>query len=120
MLKARRRKPKKATKGNNKVGLSLKKVFSLFFIFLFLVYIIYSLVIFLGIRARDPLSENISRHKFLSNSEGDLEKTIFIIEREIGEESVVSDVYVFLNNARIAVFGILMLFKKVARVKFAM
>ncbi len=95
-----RRKPKRTTKGKKRVGFSLKKVFFLFILLFFVVYVIYSLFMFFGIRARDPLSENISSHKFLSKSEGDLEKTIFVIEREIGGESVVSDVYVFLNNTR--------------------
>ena len=95
-----RRKPKRTTKGKKRVGFSLKKVFFLFILLFLVVYLIYSLFMFFGIRARDPLSENISSHKFLSKSEGDLEKTIFVIEREIGGESVVSDVYVFLNNTR--------------------
>ena len=100
MPKPRRRKPKRTTKGKKRLGFSLKKVLFLFFLLFLAVYVIYSLFMFFGIRARDPLSENISSHKFLSRPEGDLEKTVFVIEREIGGESVVSDVYVFLNNAR--------------------
>jgi hypothetical protein len=96
----KRPKRRKKTKRNKKISFNIKKVFLLFFSFVFIVYLIYSFFILFSIRVKDPLSENISSHKFLSTSQTDLEKTVYIIERDLGEKRSISDVYVFLHNSR--------------------
>ena len=78
----------------------LKKYFFLFGVFILTILLLYSFVILSGISTRDILSENLSRHSFLSSAGGDLEKTMFIIERERPSGRGIADVYVLLNNER--------------------
>jgi hypothetical protein len=94
------RRKRKTSNRRRKGSFDFKKAFLIFITLICSVYVIYSLFLLFGIRARDPLSENISSQKFLSKSEGDLEKTVFIMERDIGDKRAISDIYIFLNNSR--------------------
>jgi len=98
MTRGRRRKPKRGVRRKKKASLNIKKILLLVLVFLLFIYLIYALFTLYSIKSRDPLSENISGNRFLSSLEGDLEKTIFVIENERNGERVISDVYVFLEN----------------------
>jgi hypothetical protein len=93
--KGRKKKRSRAKRGS----FNIKKLFFILIPLVILTYVIYSLVIFFGVKARDPLSESISSHKFLSRANGDLKKTVFVMERGEGGESAISDIYVLLENA---------------------
>lgn len=98
---SKRRQVKRGSKGV-KFGkkINFRKYFFLFAVFILTVFLLYSFIILSGINSRDILSENLSRHNFLSSIGGDLEKTMFIIERETRSGRGISDVYVLLNNER--------------------
>jgi hypothetical protein len=94
---ARRRKAKSRER-RREGSFNFKRALLVLPLLLFIVYVVYLFITLFGIKARDPLSETISSHKFLSKSVDDLEKTVFIMEREVGDERAISDIYVFLNN----------------------
>jgi hypothetical protein len=99
MGKNRRRKPQsRSQKRKASKALNVKLVIYSILGGLILVFSIYSLFTIFGIRAEDPLSQNVSSHRFLSGLSGDLEKTIFILEQGEGEDSSITDVYVLLTN----------------------
>ena len=64
-------------------------------IVIFLVYCVLSLF---NINTKNPLAENLSSHRFLSNLDTNLEKTMFVFEQGEGEDSTISSVYVLLTN----------------------
>jgi hypothetical protein len=99
-MKRKRRGGKKKVRRFKKDSFNFKKLLLLLLSFLLLIYLIYSVITLFGIKSVDPLSQSISSQRFLSDSEGDLEKTIFIIERGADDKRAISDVYVFLNNVR--------------------
>lgn len=94
--KAKRNRQKR-TKGRR---INVKKIILLSLLFFSVLFLIYSFIVLSGIRSRDILAENIANHRFLSVVEDDMEKTVYIFERETGAQRGISDVYVFLHNER--------------------
>jgi hypothetical protein len=62
------------------------------------VFLVYSVLSLFSINTKDPLGENLSSHRFLSNLDTNLEKTMFVFEQIEGEERTISSVYVLLTN----------------------
>ena len=62
------------------------------------VFAIYAIFNILTVKTNDPTQENISQHKILSGVRGDIDSTVYILEREKGDKRKISDVYVFLSN----------------------
>jgi hypothetical protein len=58
----------------------------------------YSVFSLYSIQTKDPLAENLSSHRFLSNLDSNLEKTMFVFEQGEGEDRTISSVYVLLTN----------------------
>jgi hypothetical protein len=94
----RKRRKTKSRKRRREGTFNFKRALLVLPVLLCIIYVAYLFFTLFGIKARDPLSETISSHKFLSKSVDDLEKTVFIMEREVGDERAISDIYVFLNN----------------------
>lgn len=63
-----------------------------------IIFLLYSVLSLFSINTKDPLAENLSSHRFLSNLDTDLEKTMFVFEQVEGEEKTISSVYVLLTN----------------------
>lgn len=63
-----------------------------------IIFLLYSVLSLFSINTKDPLAENLSSHRFLSNLDTDLEKTMFIFEQGEGEKRIISSVYVLLTN----------------------
>jgi hypothetical protein len=94
MVKRKRRKAKK------NIGVNLKLIVYILLLLLLISLVGLSLFNILSINIVDPALENTSRHKILSQLGDDLESTLFVLEREKGEQRKISDVYVFLNNSK--------------------
>lgn len=62
------------------------------------VFLVYSLLTLFSIQTKDPLVENLSSHRFLSNLDTNLEKTMFVFEEGDGEDRTISRIYVLLTN----------------------
>ena len=58
----------------------------------------YSVFSLFSIKTKDPLAENLSSHRFLSNLDTNLEKTMFVFEEGEEENRTISSVYVLLTN----------------------
>ncbi|KUK66899.1 MAG: coiled-coil [candidate division WS6 bacterium 36_33] len=65
---------------------------------MFVVFLVYSALSLFSINTKDPLGENLSSHRFLSNLDTNLEKTMFVFEQGEGEDRTISSVYVLLTN----------------------
>jgi hypothetical protein len=63
-----------------------------------IIFLLYSVLSLFSINTKDPLAENLSSHRFLSNLDTDLEKTMFVFEQGEGEKRTISSVYVLLTN----------------------
>jgi hypothetical protein len=63
-----------------------------------IIFLLYSVLSLFSINTKDPLAENLSSHRFLSNLDTDLEKTMFVFEQGEGEKRIISSVYVLLTN----------------------
>lgn len=96
--KRRRTKRKSAQKsrGGKKINTSLI-VISIIGA-MFVVFLVYSVLSLFSINTKDPLGENLSSHRFLSNLDTNLEKTMFVFEQIEGEDRTISSVYVLLTN----------------------
>ena len=63
-----------------------------------IIYIIYFLMLFFGIETVDSVAENIASYTILSQEKGDVEKTMFLFEKEVEDLRRISDIYVLLQN----------------------
>lgn len=63
-----------------------------------IIFLLYSVLSLFNIDTKDPLAENLSSHRFLSNLDMNPEKTMFVFEQVEGEEKTISSVYVLLTN----------------------
>jgi len=100
MSKVKRREAKRKSTQKNKGGKKIRPSLLVISIIglTILVFLIYSVLSLFNINTKDPLAENLSSHRFLSNLDTNLEKTMFIFEQGEGEESTISSVYVLLTN----------------------
>lgn len=100
MPKRKRRKIKGVSTQKNRRGKKISLSLSVISItgFSVLVFLIYSVLSLFNINTKDPLAENLSSHRFLSDLDTDLEKTMFVFEQGEGEERTISSVYVLLTN----------------------
>ncbi len=100
MSKRGRRKTKRKStqknRGRRKIGPSLIVVSIIGAIVI--IFLVYSALSLFSINTKDPLVENLSSHRFLSNLDTNLEKTMFVFERGEGENKTISSVYVLLTN----------------------
>ena len=62
------------------------------------ILLVYCTLSLFSINTRNPLVENLSSHRFLSNLDTNLEKTMFVFEQGEGEDRTISSVYVLLTN----------------------
>ena len=100
MKKRRPVKRKKRSKGRRKFNINIKAILFSLVAIAFVVYVVYFLVVFLGIETVDPVAQNIASHAILSQESSDMEKTLFIFEKETDEARRISDVYVLFENKR--------------------
>jgi hypothetical protein len=100
MPKRKRRKAKRKStqkkRSSKKIGPSLIAI-SIIGAFI-AIFSVYSALSLFSINTKDPLVENLSAHRFLSNLDTDLEKTMFLFEQGEGEDRTISSVYVLLTN----------------------
>jgi hypothetical protein len=100
MPKRKRRKAKRKStqkkRSSKKIGLSLIAI-SIIGAFI-AIFSVYSALSLFSINTKDPLVENLSAHRFLSNMDTDLEKTMFLFEQGEGEDRTISSVYILLTN----------------------
>ncbi|MFA7627895.1 MAG: LytR C-terminal domain-containing protein [Candidatus Dojkabacteria bacterium] len=100
MPKRKRRKAKRKStqkkRSSKKIGPSLIIISVIGAIIV--IFSVYSALSLFSINTKDPLVENLSAHRFLSNMDTDLEKTMFLFEQGEGEDRTISSVYVLLTN----------------------
>jgi hypothetical protein len=100
MPKRKRRKVKRKStqkkRSSKKIGPSLIIISVIGAIIV--IFSVYSVLSLFSINTKDPLVENLSAHRFLSNLDTDLEKTMFLFEQGEGEDRTISSVYILLTN----------------------
>lgn len=93
-------KRKRVIRKKNRKGIkiNLKAVILPLLMIAMLLYIIYFTIEFLSVETANPVAEHVASHTILSQEKSDMEKTLFIFERETGEARKIVDVFVFLQN----------------------
>jgi hypothetical protein len=94
----KRRKVKKKSKRRVKKRINLKAIVISFLVGACLLYIVYFFVTLFGIKVENPIEENLASNTLLSKRSTDLEKTLYIFEKEKGDDRKISEVYVFFEN----------------------
>ena len=91
-------KKRRNVKRKKKSKINIKAIILPLLLIGLIIYIIYFLMLFFGIETVDSVAENIASYTILSQEKGDVEKTMFLFEKEVEDLRRISDIYVFLQN----------------------
>lgn len=61
-------------------------------------FVIYTFITINSVKVQDPTGTNGSHLYLLASQKSDSQKTLIVIERGVGKEKKISDVYMYLNN----------------------
>lgn len=91
-------KKRRNVKRKKKSKINIKAIILPLLLIGLIIYIIYFLMLFFGIETVDSVAENIASYTILSQEKGDVEKTMFLFEKEVEDLRRISDIYVLLQN----------------------